>query len=85
VNVAALIYVAMAVCLNYPMIWVHVGNGQRGTYEVFVTLALGLLGFEMYPRSLRVATVGFWCAAGAYVLLGAFDAASIRTALGFPL
>jgi hypothetical protein len=84
VNVAALLYSVMAVCLNYLMIWVHVGNAQRGTYEVFVALALSTLAFKQHPRAVRFAMSGFWCATGAYVMFGAFDAGSLRTTLGLP-
>lgn len=84
VNVAAFIYAVMAVCLNYVMIWVHVSNAQRGTFEVFVALALSALASRSYPRALQLATSGFWCAAAAYATFGAFDAGSLRAALGLP-
>lgn len=81
VNVAALIYAALAVCLNYAMIWVHVGNGQRGTYEMFVALALSLTVITNERRGLRLALTAFWCVAGLYTFYGAYDAGAIRAAL----
>jgi len=81
VNVAAVCYALIAVSLNYTMIWKHVGNGQRGTYELFVALALSVVAIRTYPRALRVGLVLFWCATAAYVFFGAFDAEHIRAAL----
>lgn len=81
VNVAALIYAAIAVCLNYAMIWIHVGNGQRGTFELFVALALSVVWIRQYPRMLRLGLAGFWCGAWLYTFYGAFDAGTIRAAL----
>jgi hypothetical protein len=85
VNVAAVCYALIAVSLNYTMIWEHVGNGQRGTYELFVALALSVLAIRTYPPALRVALVLFWCAAAAYILYGAYDAEYIRAALAPPI
>jgi hypothetical protein len=81
VNVAALCYALIAVSLNFGMIWVHVGNGQRGTYEVFLALALSVMDIRHWSRPLRFAVILLWCAAGAYVFWGAFDAQDIRAAL----
>jgi hypothetical protein len=83
-NVAALIYAGIAVCLNYTMIWVHIGNGQRGTYELFVTLALCVLAWRSYPVILKVVLGGFWLAAAWYTTFGAFDAAALRVAAHLP-
>jgi hypothetical protein len=65
------------------MIWVHVGNGQRGTYELFLMLTLSTLAIRSYRRHLQVPIVLFWCAAGGYTFFGAFDAELIRAAV-FP-
>jgi hypothetical protein len=83
-NVAAVMYGLLALSLNFPAIWIAVSNAQRGTYELFVMLALGSLGIRTYARSLRLGLIGFWFAAASYVLFGAYDARFIRGALGLP-
>jgi hypothetical protein len=83
-NFAAAVYALIAVSLNYTMIWVHVGNGQRGTYEVFVALAVSTIDIRQYPPALRVSLSALWCAAAAYVFYGAYSAEFIRGALGLP-
>jgi hypothetical protein len=83
-SVAALVYALIGICLNFAAIWVHVGNGQRGTFELFLMLALSTAAFRTYPRAVRAGLVGFWCAAAAYVFFLTFDAAVIRSALGLP-
>jgi hypothetical protein len=60
------------------------GNGQRGTYEVFVALAVSTIDIRQYPPALRVSLSALWCAAAAYVFYGAYSAEFIRGALGLP-
>ena len=81
---AALVYAAIAVCLNFPAIWVYVNNGQRGSYELFVMLALCTLGIRSYSRPLRAALWGFWLCTAAYVFFFTVDAAAIRSAIRVP-
>ena len=81
VNLAALLYGVIAVSLSLPMIWAHVRNGQRGTYELFVVLLLSSLSIDTYPPIVRRGVVVFWCCAAIYVFAGAFDAADIRSGL----
>jgi hypothetical protein len=78
---AGLSYGLLAVCLNLPAIWVHVGNGLRGTYELFLMLALSTLAIRNYPPLLRRGLIWFWWAAALYVFLLGFDATDIRAAL----
>jgi len=78
---AAVIYAGMAVSLKYGQIWSHIINGQRGTYEVFVALALLSVGVGTQPRVLRAALFAFWMGAAAYVLYAGFDAEYIRNAV----
>jgi len=85
VNVAALGYAILAICLNFPFIWANVGNGQRGTYELLLMLALSSLAVRSYPRRVRAGLIGFWSLAAAYVFFGGFDAAYIRSATIQPL
>jgi hypothetical protein len=79
---AALAYALLAVSLDFPSIWVFTGNGQRGTYELFVMLALvtattfrSMGGFD------RALVRTFWFLAGAFILFGSFDAAYVRDVL----
>ena len=81
-SVAALLYGILAICLNFEFIWVHVGNAQRGTYELFVMLALSSAGSREYPSWLRNALRVFWGASAAYIFLAGFDALFIRSSLG---
>ncbi|HEY7790240.1 MAG TPA: hypothetical protein VIC33_07005 [Vicinamibacterales bacterium] len=78
VSVAAVVYGAVAVSLNYKAVWVYVGNGQRTTYELFLMLALLSVGVPYHRRVFRSAAVLFWAATAAYVLFGGFDAEHIR-------
>ena len=78
---AMVLYTLIAISLSYPVIWVHVGNGQRATFEMFVMLALASVTYRDYPRPLQWGLVAVWTGAGLYLLYGAFDAASARVAL----
>ncbi|MFN7981110.1 MAG: hypothetical protein U0Q11_04575 [Vicinamibacterales bacterium] len=85
VALAGAIYGLIAVSLNYDMIWVHVGNGQRGTYEVFLSLMLLLTDSSVRSsRALTLATGVLWSVAAVYVVFLSFDAHLIRSALHLP-
>jgi hypothetical protein len=84
VHTAAVVYGVIAISLNFPAIWVHVGNAQRGTYELFVMLALSGVGIRTYPGSIRVGLIIFWAAAAFYELFLALDAGYIRSLFSFP-
>jgi hypothetical protein len=75
------VYGVMAVSLNYNMIWVHVGNAQRGTYELFVLLLLTATTMGKMPAWGRWSTGIFWTAAAAYVLFGGLEAEALRLVL----
>ncbi|HEV3057857.1 MAG TPA: hypothetical protein VGY48_06395 [Vicinamibacterales bacterium] len=83
-SAAALIYAIMAICLNYAAVWLHVGNGQRVTYELFLMLALSCIAIRTYPKSLQRGLIAFWSCSIAYVFFLTFDAAYIRAALAIP-
>jgi hypothetical protein len=61
--------------------WVQVGNAQRGTFELFVMLALVSLKFGSFGRLARWMLIVFWGFSAAYVFFGAFDAFYIRAEL----
>lgn len=78
---AACVFGLMAVSLNYPAVWVHVGNGQRGSYELFVALALLTATAARHPPAIdRLVTWAFWLVTASYVFYGAFDAGAIAGA-----
>lgn len=78
---AAVAYGLIAVSLDYEMIWVHVGNAQRGTYELFLLLGLSAITVTALPSWLRWTQRLFWTATAAYVFFGAAEAEAIRAAL----
>jgi hypothetical protein len=84
IHVAALAYACVAMCLNYAQIWVHIGNGQRGTYELFLMLAISSVTMRADSPSLQKGQIAFWSCSIAYVFLLSFDASYIRSALGIP-
>jgi len=79
--VAGVMYALVALSLAYESIWVHVGNAQRGTYELFLVMALISFRIRAYPRALQGGLAVFWSASAAYVFWGAFDAEYIRSAV----
>ena len=81
IAIAGITYGLLAISLNYTSIWVHVGNGQRGTFELFVALMLVSVSPVGSSGWLRWVRGVFWAAAAAYVFYGAFDAPSLRNAL----
>jgi len=81
IHIAALGYGLIAVSLNFPAIWANITNGQRGTFELFLMLALSTVAIRSYPTRIRVGLLGFWSVAAAYVFFWAFDATYIRLAL----
>jgi hypothetical protein len=78
---AATLYAAVAVSLNYDKIWSHLPSGERGTFELFLCLLLLMLRNDQQPvwarRGLRI----FFVALGAYTFLIAPDAGTSRAAL----
>lgn len=81
VGVALVLYALVAVSLSYQQIWVHVGNAQRASYEVFVLLAVASMTLSEYPRAVRSALVTVWTASVLYLCYGAVDASVLRGAL----
>jgi hypothetical protein len=82
--VAAVCYGLLAVSMNFDWVWEHMANGQRTTYELFLLLALSVTGLRRWSREVQIALLLLWCAAGAYVFWGAFDAGVVRSALLWP-
>lgn len=84
VTIAAALYGLLGVSLTYDSIWVHVGNGQRGTYELFTMLAWASVAPWTYPRLVQRAIMMFWLATAGYVFFGSFDADFIRNTVFAP-
>jgi hypothetical protein len=80
-SIAAVCYAVIALSLNFDSMWVQVGNAQRGTFELFVMLALVSLKFRSFGRLARWMLIVFWGFSAAYVFFGAFDAFYIRAEL----
>jgi hypothetical protein len=78
---ATLVYGTIAISLNYGAIWVHVGNGQRGTYELFVLVALSTVTLVGRSRSWRIGATAVWALSGAYVFWLGLDASPIRESI----
>ena len=78
--VAAVIYSLLAVSLNYDRVWVHVGNAQRVSYEMFVVLAIITVSVPA-TGLLRRAVWGFWAFAAVFVFYGAYDAQNAQNVL----
>jgi hypothetical protein len=81
VGIAAVLYAGIAISLSFASVWVHVGNAQRVTYEMFVALALLSVGLSNYPRPWRVSVLAFWASAAVYVCVAAYDAEYSRGAV----
>ena len=80
-EIAATIYVAVAVSLNYKQIWSHLPSGERGTFELFVCLLLLLLESRGRPAWVRRTLTGFFLGLLAYTFFIAPDAGTSRAAL----
>jgi hypothetical protein len=77
---AALFYGLLTITFNYESVWLHVGNAQRLTIDLFVALALVTVqpwgGRRVWPLLMGL----FWLATALYVTFGTYEAAEIRSA-----
>lgn len=77
---AALFYGLLALTFNYESVWLHVGNAQRLTIDLFVALALVTVqpwrGQRVWPGWMGL----FWCATAVYVFFWTYEATEIRSA-----
>jgi hypothetical protein len=75
--VSAVCYGLLTITFNYESVWLHIGNAQRLTIDLFVALALVFL----QPAGRRVLVrpfVLFWAVTALYVCYGTYEAAFIR-------
>lgn len=85
IHIAAAVYGLLAISLNYEAIWIHVGNGVRGTYELFLMLIVATLAWRSCSTPIRAGLAAFWIGAVVYIALFGQDADAIRAALALPL
>jgi hypothetical protein len=79
-SAAAVLYGVMAISLAYPKVWSHVANAQRGTFELFLVLALVSVEARHETRGIRWGMAAFWIGTAIYVFFGAHDADFVRHA-----
>src|SRR5687767_11785742 len=75
--VSAVCYGLLTITFNYESVWLHIGNAQRLTIDLFVALILVFL----QPIGRRVLVrpfVLFWAVTALYLCYGTYDAAFIR-------
>jgi len=78
---AATIYGLMAISLSLEAVWIHVGNAERTTFELFVMLAVATTAVRSYSPQIRRLVVMFWLIVGAYTFFGTWDAQYVRDAV----
>jgi len=79
---AAAVYGAMAVSLNYGNVLRHLPSGERVTFELFVCLLLLTIELPAQPRALGRALKGLFVVLALYTFLLAPDAWMSRAATG---
>jgi hypothetical protein len=72
----------VAVSLNYSSIWIAVGNGERGTYEVCLLPIVAFASLDREHAVLRQAFLAFFGGLVVYQLFGASSYVVIRMAIG---
>jgi hypothetical protein len=80
-TVAAALYALLTICFNYGAVWLHVGNADRLTVELFVALALVTLETARDRGRISTRWAIFWSAAACYVFFGAYESAILRDSL----
>jgi hypothetical protein len=78
-GIAVVAYGLGAMSLNYAAVWLHVGNGERATYEVFllsIVLFLSIVGVA--TQRTRLVLQGFMVCALLYLWFASVDATLVR-------
>jgi hypothetical protein len=81
-SAALIAYAAVAVSLNYSSIWIAVGNGERGTYEVCLLPIVAFASLDREHAVLRQAFLAFFGGLVVYQLFGSSSYVVIRMAIG---
>ncbi len=84
VALAGLVYAALAMTFNYRSVWLDIGNAQRLTIDLFLSLALAWASLRRHeaPR-LWLVLAGFWIASAVYLLFGTYNVPETQRAI-FP-
>jgi hypothetical protein len=78
---AACLYALTALSFDYESIWVHVGNAERTSFELFVVIALVMATTAKWSRAEKISLSAFWALCGGYVLWWAVEAETVRQTL----
>jgi hypothetical protein len=78
---AGLVYAAMAISMNYRAVWLHIGNAERVTIDLFFSLALVSASIPRESRGLVRTLTAFWCATALYIFFGTYNANETLRAL----
>ena len=81
VTIAAAVYGVMALALDRDIIWTHVSNLERTTYELFLMLAIAGALSSSRPRREAWGLAALFAAGAVYVLLLGNDAPFMRRTL----
>jgi hypothetical protein len=84
-SAAAVAYALLALSLDYPHVWLHVGSAERVSFDVFVLLLAGFAALGREARAARAILLAFFAFTVVYTVVYSFDAASVRAALYSPM
>ncbi len=82
---AAVAYSLLALSLDYPHVWLHVGSAERVSFDVFVLLLAGFAALGREARALRALLLAFFAFTVVYTVIYSFDAQYVRAAFYSPL
>jgi hypothetical protein len=84
IAMAGLVYALLAITFNYRSVWLDIGNAQRLTIDLFLSLALASASIRSHEsRRLWLALAGFWVACAVYLLFGTYNVPETQRAI-FP-
>lgn len=81
VTITGAAYAAMALCFDRELVWTHVVNVERTTYELFLMMAVATVMSGLRTRRLMVMLAAFWTASALYVLYLGLDTLLMQRAL----
>jgi hypothetical protein len=81
IALAGLVYAAMAAAMNYRGVWLHVGNAERVSMDMFLAIALTSAALPRGSRILVRATTAFWFVTAFYLVFLTYFAVDVKSAL----
>jgi hypothetical protein len=81
IALAGLLYAAMAISMNFRAVWLHVGNAERVSIDLFVSLAIVSASIPSEARGIVRTLTAFWCVTALYIFFGTYDAQQTLRAL----